>query len=961
MIHSKRSVWLFGAIGLLYCNFLLGCAKHDVHNDLLVLSDIGRSMQGPREKFTDSLISIRHRVVIAGDSGVDSLYNSVVADYLRRFYRSMPDLHVGLDLVRGDETLDSPSSLRIAHQLRYYGNYNAARTVYAHCTPAVAEVQDIAGNLAMEYLRIGLNRSALKHALIADSAYAALGNFQGRTWTQRLLYTAYSRLQQRKKALECLQSFRTFNDQTMAVVQTRIVDTITILHMIQTIIEQPTWRNDLQIAFGANSEAYHNLYNAILAKYGDTWMVSWLPSESIPKKLPRLVIRDFPARSFHLAWTDSVVYSQNNSLAYSTRFGRYIHQGDRWVLDDQLLSDSKGLLIAQAKLPRHDTLYIANQRIRSVVPVGKDSLIALTRDSLIVIHGGLHRSTVLPTALRSSTDDIDIATLSGRYLVVQSRAFVLLLDRPTLKVKCVYSLRNGMIKGRYEEHDKSHGITILNNSYFLIRDDQVLRCFRLDTTRGTLNEIAITSNYKAQPRSTFNVLRHGLRYILRYSYAFIGNDTLDITHPAGVLAGTKYHHNNDYALTLVHAPRTLMAIRDVDNIDIVDTAKGIVYPQFALPIPIDASSNTDVGVFYDSSDVLQGYYHDGFTVTRFAVSQKQYPLRPFVFTRDNADNAVSEVSNLMSVELGHSYVIATRTNMVTVAAPILTRFQDSPTSSWSGSIHHSWYSRLTPQNEGSRLLMTSPIINQTFVARVEHSIWDKPWVTSLLQSSVIFCSLIAGYQVVAMRRRRRTRDLERAKTDQLELLREDMHDMIGSRLVRIASLARQASPENHDEVLARIHDMTIVTVRSLRNLLTLMSDSTMTDLDFYSSMREYVSESCKDAHIECSIDVNVNETSSHDNASRHELLMIISEMLTNTIRHASATHVAFSIRSDDSYTIITWSDNGTGFDSSAKRGNGLHNIERRAKRIKADVTSESTHRDGTRYTITFPTTQSAQS
>jgi signal transduction histidine kinase len=126
-------------------------------------------------------------------------------------------------------------------------------------------------------------------------------------------------------------------------------------------------------------------------------------------------------------------------------------------------------------------------------------------------------------------------------------------------------------------------------------------------------------------------------------------------------------------------------------------------------------------------------------------------------------------------------------------------------------------------------------------------------------------------------------------------------------------------------------------------------------------MREYVSESCKDARIECSIDVNVNETSSHDNASRHELLMIISEMLTNTIRHASASHVAFSIRSDDAQTIITWSDNGTGFDSSAKRGNGLHNIERRAKRIKADVTSVSTPSDGTRYTITFPTTQSAQS
>ncbi|MFN5877073.1 MAG: sensor histidine kinase, partial [Ignavibacteria bacterium] len=168
-------------------------------------------------------------------------------------------------------------------------------------------------------------------------------------------------------------------------------------------------------------------------------------------------------------------------------------------------------------------------------------------------------------------------------------------------------------------------------------------------------------------------------------------------------------------------------------------------------------------------------------------------------------------------------------------------------------------------------------------------------------------------------------------------LREDMHDMIGSRLVRIASLARQASPENNEEVLARIHDMTIVTVRSLRNLLTLMSESTMTDQDFFGSMREYVAESCKDARIDCSIDVNVDDTTSLDNAGRHELLMIISEMLTNTIRHSSATRVEFAIHSDNQLTIITWADNGLGIDPDAKRGNGLHNIERRAKRIHALV------------------------
>ncbi|MFN5876571.1 MAG: hypothetical protein ACK45E_09860, partial [Ignavibacteria bacterium] len=72
-------------------------------------------------------------------------------------------------------------------------------------------------------------------------------------------------------------------------------------------------------------------------------------------------------------------------------------------------------------------------------------------------------------------------------------------------------------------------------------------------------------------------------------------------------------------------------------------------------------------------------------------------------------------------------------------------------------------------------------------------------------------------------------------------------------------------------------------------------------------------------------------------------------------------HVYFSINADALVTTITWSDNGNGIDPSAKRGNGLHNIERRAKRIKALVAVDTAPDSGTRYSISFSNTQGTRS
>jgi signal transduction histidine kinase len=136
-----------------------------------------------------------------------------------------------------------------------------------------------------------------------------------------------------------------------------------------------------------------------------------------------------------------------------------------------------------------------------------------------------------------------------------------------------------------------------------------------------------------------------------------------------------------------------------------------------------------------------------------------------------------------------------------------------------------------------------------------------------------------------------------------------------------------------------------------------MSETSMTDAGFYGSLREYVSESTNDAGLHCTVEIEIDsfDRTSMDAASRHELLMIVSELLTNTLRHSKARCVHFTVDARGSQTTITWSDDGVGLDPAGKRGNGLNNIQRRATRIGATVSVDSIPDNGTRFTITYPT------
>lgn len=948
---------------------LTACTESALYEELTALKEQLNPVSEQDTTLWRATAEFRQRVVAENDQECDSLYNQLVLRIAEVAHANRHDVGSYAMVLKGASPLTGSLDMGIPHDLRYWGSYNAARSRYARIAIASSMTSSNAlANLGMEYERVGLLRTALTYTLQADSLFRAESSIRGVIWTQRILYSIYMKLGLRRQAIKSLITYRNaLGEYSRLSPSKQMADTITDVNLIHSIKQFDTWNEDIRLVYGADAQQQMNLYNYVIKNTRGTWKNSWFSKNAILAPIPKPVIRTFPADGTLLAWTDSVVPTTHKELAHATRFGTYVLHGDQWLLEEPLHNEEQTNAIGEASLAAIDTVFTSRNQIRCALPLEDNSIITFTRDSIVCINSGRQLSCVLPRALRGTDNHIDVLSADQNTFIVLHESTLYSFDRVTLELIGTTALAQvGTRKIPIGRSNRSVALLPLDERFILVkrRDAPSLACVVYDSARRVchpVNALQTDANYT----KAFLTAYHDGN-IFSQSWTSNGRDTVFVSAPTAVSHGSSSTREEDVFPVQIGSSRPFIALRHLDNLDIIDTSRQQVFPQFAVPIPFDRSSDRSISVFRKHG-VLSCIYTDSHAVVIIPLQQQSYSFKPNLYIKpahDSPDQAPSKLSQHASYQCDPEvqYTLCIVSNLITSGFPIYYRAATQPGDEWSPSNRKFfWYTQVMPSSSSSGYFISAPLQTSHYFVSVDRSFVRKSLVTNLLYGTCALATIALSFRVVRSRRRRQQDSIDHAKAQQLELLREDMHDMIGSRLVRIASLARQASPENHDEVLARIHDMTIVTVRSLRNLLTLMSDSTMTDLDFYSSMREYVSESCKDARIECSIEINVNESLNHDNAGRHELLMIISEMLTNTIRHASATHVTFSIRSNGSHTIITWSDNGTGFDSTAKRGNGLHNIERRAKRIKADVTSASTPSDGTHYTITFPTTQSAQS
>ncbi len=85
-----------------------------------------------------------------------------------------------------------------------------------------------------------------------------------------------------------------------------------------------------------------------------------------------------------------------------------------------------------------------------------------------------------------------------------------------------------------------------------------------------------------------------------------------------------------------------------------------------------------------------------------------------------------------------------------------------------------------------------------------------------------------------------------------------------------------------------------------------------------------------------------------------QLVPVLTEALSNVVRHASATRVDIGITIEDDGVAVTVVDDGVGFDADVSRGNGLENLVSRAESHGGSLTIDSEHDNGTTLVWSTP-------
>lgn len=183
------------------------------------------------------------------------------------------------------------------------------------------------------------------------------------------------------------------------------------------------------------------------------------------------------------------------------------------------------------------------------------------------------------------------------------------------------------------------------------------------------------------------------------------------------------------------------------------------------------------------------------------------------------------------------------------------------------------------------------------------------------------------------------------QTQERNRIRRDLHDQIGHKLL---SLIYSAGDEKSRSLAQE-------TMAQLSELIQAMKQKPIALDDLAARMHGVCDEICANAKLKLDWNNSIPIESMALIASDQflNILNILRELLSNTIKHAEASRVQVSLELADDTISLSYTDDGKGFDQSEiKPGNGLFNVQARAQELDAKMEWHTV--DGTRFRLVIP-------
>jgi two-component system NarL family sensor kinase len=197
-----------------------------------------------------------------------------------------------------------------------------------------------------------------------------------------------------------------------------------------------------------------------------------------------------------------------------------------------------------------------------------------------------------------------------------------------------------------------------------------------------------------------------------------------------------------------------------------------------------------------------------------------------------------------------------------------------------------------------------------------------------------------------------------AREEERRRLRRDLHDDIGPALAALALQAEAAltlAPDNPDAaaaLIARLVPRLNATVGDVRSLVHELRPPSLDELGLTTSVRELAARmSTPDVPVHANV-VNLPEFSAAVDVAAYR---IVSEAVTNAVRHARASRVDVRLSLEGSSLDIQVTDDGCGLPSEPVPGLGLTSMRLRAEELGGEL-QVSTSKAGTSVLARIPRT-----
>jgi len=195
-----------------------------------------------------------------------------------------------------------------------------------------------------------------------------------------------------------------------------------------------------------------------------------------------------------------------------------------------------------------------------------------------------------------------------------------------------------------------------------------------------------------------------------------------------------------------------------------------------------------------------------------------------------------------------------------------------------------------------------------------------------------------------------------AQIDERKRIAKELHDNVGSVLATLKMYADTLPLKPADEQLKLAKDIAQITEKAgleTRRLSHSLNEGISDHFGFAQSLIEMTRTLNNLGRLQ--VDVSGELDQVPDNERGIQILRIIQELVSNTVKHAQAKNAEMTFTRVGKSINLIYEDNGRGFDMKlSKRGIGLNNIISRLESIGGELEMDSEVGKGSTFSIDFP-------